>query len=74
MRGEAQIQYRHTAHVYRRQKRAQRIITEMCDNRASPQRTIKGLILATIKRAMFKIWHISRVFDYSKTPQLAAVS
>lgn len=56
MRGEAQIQYRHTAHVYRRQKRAQRIITEMCDNRASPQRTIKGLILATIKRAMFKIW------------------
>lgn len=56
MRGEAQIQYRHTAHVYRRQKRAQRIITEMCDNRASPQRTIKGLILAAIKRAMFKIW------------------
>lgn len=70
MRGEAQIQYRHTAHVYRRQKRAQRIITEMCDNRGSPQRTIKGSILATIKRAMFKIWRGSTSAESLTTAKL----
>lgn len=36
--------------------KAQRIITEMWDNRVLPQRTIKGLVPATIERATFKIW------------------